>query len=85
MIHNLILSNNAYLTYVLQVMLSCWAKEPENRPPFSTLRQDLDDFDTSVELKYSKYDDLLPTYERKGKGDREAKMKGRVRRKKDVN
>ena len=69
-------------------MLSCWEENPEKRPPFSTLRQDLDDFDTAIEGKYSHYEQ--PQYEKvqsrrkpQGKqGDRENKMAGRVRRKK---
>ena len=69
-------------------MLSCWAEQPEKRPPFFTLRQDLDDFDTAVEHKYQRYDDLLPKRKEAGgrnKGTkqdkREAAKAGRVRRK----
>ena len=35
-------------------MLLCWNKEPEKRPPMSTLQQDLDDFGPAlVENKYN--------------------------------
>ena len=47
--------------------MSCWAEKPEKRPPFETLRQDLDDFDVACEAKYDKYDEWKPNY-RKDKG-----------------
>ena len=37
-------------------MINCWAEQPEKRPPFDTLMQDLDDFEISCEDKYSKYE-----------------------------
>ena len=49
-------------------MLSCWAEKPEKRPPFDTLRQDLDDFDVSCEDKYKKYDEYVPDYQKHRKG-----------------
>lgn len=74
-------------------MLSCWEEKPETRPPFSTLRQDLDDFDTVVEHKYADYS--KPEYRKdphrkRGKGhekqgSREAKIAGRVQRRKERN
>ena len=50
-------------------MLSCWAEMPERRPPFETLRQDLDDFDVACEAKYKNYDEWIPNYSRHGKRD----------------
>ena len=66
-------------------MLSCWAQEPKNRPPMDTLQQDLDDFETAVEAKYSDYEHLVPKYEtakRPGKkgGDREKKIQKRKKK-----
>ena len=66
-------------------MIGCWAEKPESRPIFSTLRQDLDDFDAAIEAKYADYD--KPKYRKdkpktKKGGQREAAMAGRVRRKK---
>ena len=43
-------------------MINCWAENPEKRPPFDTLQQDLDDFEISSEAKYSKYDEYVPNY-----------------------
>ena len=51
-------------------MLNCWAEKPDKRPPFETLRQDLDDFEISMEDKYANYDEWVPNYRptRSGKG-----------------
>ena len=43
-------------------MLNCWAEKPDKRPPFETLRQDLDDFEISMEDKYANYDEWVPNY-----------------------
>ena len=51
-----------------------------------TLQQDLDDFETAVEAKYSDYEHLVPKYETakrpgKGKGgDREKKIQKRKKK-----
>ena len=47
-------------------MMSCWAEKPEKRPPFDTLRQDLDDFEISMEEKYANYDEWVPNYRKTG-------------------
>ena len=36
-------------------MMNCWAEKPDKRPPFETLRQDLDDFEIIMEDKYANY------------------------------
>ena len=43
-------------------MMNCWAEKPDKRPPFETLRQDLDDFEISMEDKYANYDEWVPNY-----------------------
>ena len=69
-------------------MLKCWEEKPENRPPFFTLRQDLDDFDTAIEQKYHHYE--APAYkktEKRGrkKGGKEGKREDAMAaRKKNV-
>ena len=77
-------------------MLTCWHEKPEQRPPMSTLQQDLDDFGPAlVENKYDystkEYMDrngltnLAPRPNKhrrpKKQQDREAQMGKRVRRK----
>ena len=47
-------------------MIKCWAEKPEDRPAFSTLRQDLDDFDAIYESQYAHYE--LPKYQKKPAG-----------------
>ena len=42
--------------------MNCWAQKPDQRPPFDTLQQDLDDFEISCEDKYSQYDQFVPNY-----------------------
>ena len=37
------------------MMMNCWAEKPDKRPPFETLRQDLDDFEIIMEDKYANY------------------------------
>ena len=36
-------------------MVKCWDENPENRPTFATLQQDLQCFDSIYEGKYSNY------------------------------
>ena len=43
-------------------MVKCWAEKPDKRPPFETLRQELDDFEISMEDKYANYDEWVPNY-----------------------
>ena len=38
-------------------MVKCWAEKPDKRPPFETLRQELDDFEISMEDDYIWSDD----------------------------
>ena len=78
--------------FIFKLMMSCWAEKPEKRPPFDTLRQDLDDFEISMEEKYANYDEWVPNYRRTkqsgGKktersGKRENAIQSRPRRKKN--
>jgi len=48
--------------------MTCWAENPEKRPPFDTLRQDLDDFEISMEEKYANYDEWVPNYRKSKPG-----------------
>ena len=41
----------------LQLMMNCWAEKPDKRPPFETLRQDLDDFEISNEISMADRED----------------------------
>ena len=68
-------------------MINCWAEQPEKRPPFDTLMQDLDDFEISCEDKYSKYDQYVPNYRPSGNkknqgkgGKREDQIKKRKKK-----
>ena len=60
-------------------MLSCWAKEPEKRPPFDTLQGDLDDFEIACENKYNKKYDQYETDYKKHGGGKSKGGKGRAR------
>ena len=61
-------------------MVKCWAVNPVDRPQFTTLQQDLDQFEEVYENKYGSYD--LPIYKKPVGGKREDAM--RRRRKKRV-
>ena len=85
-----LLSEIPFTISLYKVMLNCWLEKPEKRPPFDTLRQDLDDFDISCEDKYSHYDEYVPNYRKthkeekcksKKSGERSDKIKSRHKKK----
>ena len=40
-------------------MMKCWAEKPDKRPTFETLRQDLDDFEISMQDEWNIWEDEI--------------------------
>ena len=68
--------------FVVKVMANCWDENPEARPSFNTLRQDLHNFDAIYERKYADYQ--LPVYRSETTKRTKEDIKGKVARSREA-